>query len=210
MELYDLLLAKSLNGGGGGGVTVEELTVTENGDYSEAGKAYSPVHVNVSGGSSVGQCDLLASYNLGEINYSGTTAQEIGTYKITGIYAYDALIAICSCGSSDEYNRHIADVQFLHLSGTKDKNTYVGLAGSPAVFRNTADEKGSYYISTTKYGVYVDSTGSPFDGNPGDNGAANLTVKARYNAISCDINGTYTFRVYGLEIVDRQNSAVIM
>lgn len=34
-------------GGGGGGVTVEALSVTENGTYSEEGKAYSPVTVNV-------------------------------------------------------------------------------------------------------------------------------------------------------------------
>ena len=34
-------------GGGGGDVTVEALSVTENGTYSEEGKAYSPVTVNV-------------------------------------------------------------------------------------------------------------------------------------------------------------------
>ena len=32
------------------GIEIEELTVTENGTYSEEGKAYSPVTVNVSGG----------------------------------------------------------------------------------------------------------------------------------------------------------------
>lgn len=38
---------------GGGSVTVEQLNVTENGTYTaEAGKAYSPVVVNVAGGSS--------------------------------------------------------------------------------------------------------------------------------------------------------------
>lgn len=37
---------------GGGSVTVEQLNVTENGTYTaEAGKAYSPVVVNVEGGS---------------------------------------------------------------------------------------------------------------------------------------------------------------
>ena len=34
----------------GGGATVEALNVTENGTYSEEGKAYSPVVVNVAGG----------------------------------------------------------------------------------------------------------------------------------------------------------------
>lgn len=38
-------------GGGGGGITVEELTITENDTYTAPeGKAYSPVIVNVSGG----------------------------------------------------------------------------------------------------------------------------------------------------------------
>lgn len=35
------------SGGGGGGVTVESLSVTQNGTYQEEGKAYSPVVVNV-------------------------------------------------------------------------------------------------------------------------------------------------------------------
>lgn len=34
-------------------VTIEPLTITQNGEYSESGKAYSPVTVNVSGGGSV-------------------------------------------------------------------------------------------------------------------------------------------------------------
>lgn len=37
-----------------GSIEVEALTVTENGTYSEEGKAYSPVTVNVSGGATVG------------------------------------------------------------------------------------------------------------------------------------------------------------
>ena len=36
-----------ITGGGGSSVTVEALSVTENGTYSEEGKAYSPVTVNV-------------------------------------------------------------------------------------------------------------------------------------------------------------------
>lgn len=38
---------KKYRGGGGGDVTVVPLSVTENGTYSEEGKAYSPVSVNV-------------------------------------------------------------------------------------------------------------------------------------------------------------------
>lgn len=40
-------MGKSASGGGGGDITVEALSVTENGSYSASGKAYSPVTVNV-------------------------------------------------------------------------------------------------------------------------------------------------------------------
>ena len=47
MDYYASLFASKVSGGGGGGVTVEPLSVTENGTYQEEGKAYSPVNVNV-------------------------------------------------------------------------------------------------------------------------------------------------------------------
>lgn len=48
MDFYDILLAKSLGGeGGGSSVDVEPLSVTENGTYEEEGKVYSPVDVNI-------------------------------------------------------------------------------------------------------------------------------------------------------------------
>lgn len=52
MDLFDLALYRALNkGGGGGDITVEPLSVDENGMYTApAGKAYSPVNVEVSGG----------------------------------------------------------------------------------------------------------------------------------------------------------------
>ena len=49
MDFYDILYAKYLSklNGGGSSVKVEPLSVTENGTYTESGKAYSPVNVNV-------------------------------------------------------------------------------------------------------------------------------------------------------------------
>lgn len=47
MDFYSMLLAKKLKKESGGGVSIESLVATENGNYSETGKAYSPVIVNV-------------------------------------------------------------------------------------------------------------------------------------------------------------------
>lgn len=57
-------------GGGGGSITVESLSVTENGTYTApTGKAYSPVSVNVSGGGGA------SSY--GSIYVQNTTAAQV-------------------------------------------------------------------------------------------------------------------------------------
>lgn len=47
MDFYSMLLARKLKKESGGDVTIESLVVTENGNYSETGKAFSPVIVNV-------------------------------------------------------------------------------------------------------------------------------------------------------------------
>ena len=40
MDLYDVAVARKLSSGGGGGVTIEELNVTDNGTYTApTGKA---------------------------------------------------------------------------------------------------------------------------------------------------------------------------
>lgn len=55
MDLYKLVVAMKLTkGGGGSDVSVDPLSVTENGTYTaEDGHAYSPVTVNVSGGGAI-------------------------------------------------------------------------------------------------------------------------------------------------------------
>lgn len=77
MDFDSILLARKLEGGGGGSsVDVESLSVTANGTYQEEGKAYSPVTVNVSGGNIVEQ--VIDRTISGNISYSGDTTDLLG------------------------------------------------------------------------------------------------------------------------------------
>lgn len=57
--------------GGGSDITVEEVTFTENGDYTAPeGKAYSPVHVDVSGGGS-------SDFSTAEVTFVNNSEEEV-------------------------------------------------------------------------------------------------------------------------------------
>lgn len=79
MDYFDILLAKQLGEGGGGSVTIEQLDVTENGTYTEPGKAYRPVIVNLpldektitANGTYNASDDNLQGYNKVVVNVAG-------------------------------------------------------------------------------------------------------------------------------------------
>lgn len=80
MNYFDILLAKKLNGGSGGDVTVKSLNVTANGTYSEEGVAYSPVKVNVPTPSNA---YLLNDIPSGEISTFEASALPMPTLKVS-------------------------------------------------------------------------------------------------------------------------------
>ncbi len=79
----EVLLTEYVNHGGGGDITVEPLSVTENNTYTApTGKAYSPVTVNVSGGGSsdlsIAKVTFINSNPTGP--YTGTILSHINSY----------------------------------------------------------------------------------------------------------------------------------
>ena len=103
MNLYDLIVAKKLSGGGGGpSVEVEPLSVTENGTYSaSSGHAYSPVTVSCpqpSGNITItenGTWDV-EDYQNAEVNVSGgggdhDAEDSIIMKTISGTYTNDRI-----------------------------------------------------------------------------------------------------------------------
>lgn len=100
MDLYELVVAKKMSGGGGGGgdVSVDALSVTENGTYSaSSGHAYSPVTVSVpvgvfpSGTSSITANGIYDITNFASVDVNvsgggggGITVDDIALRAISG------------------------------------------------------------------------------------------------------------------------------
>lgn len=104
-DLFDIVVARKLSGGGGG-TTVEALSVTQNGTYTApTGKAYSPVTVNVSGGGSsdfsTATVTVVNNYTAG-FNWSlpnavadaeeGYYSSQGDAYIETGTNTFDAIL----------------------------------------------------------------------------------------------------------------------
>lgn len=104
--------------GGGSDITVEEVTFTDNGDYTAPeGKAYSPVHVNVAGGSS----DFSTAEGTFNLTFpEGITPDEIA---ITSYFNYN-----------DKPYAAIEGIPFEDNKGTILLHEGVGYLGSIAAY----------------------------------------------------------------------------
>ena len=81
MNLHDLVLYQAMNGEAEPSVTVEPLEVTENGEYSEEGKAYSPVTVDIANEANLIMTNIqVVNQTNTEINIKGfSTARQTET-----------------------------------------------------------------------------------------------------------------------------------
>lgn len=98
MNLYELALYRAMEGESGGdpSVTVEPLTVTENGEYSEEGKAYSPVTVNVPD-------PILAPVTI--VNNTGgvMTLRDLSIVQADGKLIVDSTVSVSTGGNATLY-----------------------------------------------------------------------------------------------------------
>lgn len=87
--IRELALAKAIGGSGGGGITVEPLTVTANGQYAApSGKAYSPVNVEVPQNTGENIPVLLTvTTPPNKINYAQGDALDLTGIVVTAKYA---------------------------------------------------------------------------------------------------------------------------
>ena len=82
-SIREIALAKAIGGSGGGGVTVEPITITENGTATApSGKAYSPVNVNVPNSYAAGDEGKVVSDGA-LVSQTSTTKNANGTYDTT-------------------------------------------------------------------------------------------------------------------------------
>lgn len=127
-----------------GGVEVEPLEVTENGEYTAPeGKAYSPVSVNVEGGGG-GSSDLktvkinVVATNNGRLVYTTITDGILNNAQLNGSGEIDALV---------EYD---GEVYYVIISGK-------GIAFDSVTFTNAVNCEGDFSKpdDANSFGVFV-------------------------------------------------------
>ena len=175
----------------------ERPTLTENGVYyPEYGKVYDMVTVAVSGGGGIGT--LLNTTTIGTVNTTSTQSSSLNvSCSVSGINNYDLLIVESSVNTVTN-GRHSATIALIFLTagtsiGTKNGASVINAKVNMKVSSNGTTTSSS---STTSYGIYPNSCTV-------SNGTATIPMYRRYNSTSTGtINGTYTTRVYGVNLYD--------
>ena len=134
-------------------VTIEPLTITQNGEYSESGKAYSPVTVNVSGGGSV-QYDTKT---VTASNYP-TSLQFTGMKGEPKFFALRLNAQVSSSGSTTYY--YIVDIA---SNGTTTHGNCFRIGSTRRVDNVTSGYSWSYSGTT----LTITSSASSRSASPG-------------------------------------------
>lgn len=212
MDLYNLVLSAKLTKGEGGDISVDSLSVTENGTYTApSGHAYSPVTVSVpqpSGSISItenGTVDV-AQYASANVNVSGgggssytlLSSEEV---EISENATTETSVKSITVNGTDWKDKGFLMVVIRDKNGAERDHFYwsivvVPIAGSTSVMRMSGRFDGASQNPPTTtfisaYGVYVKSIGAALNGN------ITFNIYSRYSSTtSGSIIGTYTVDVY--------------
>ena len=185
--------------GSGGDVTIEQLNVTENGTYSESGKAYSPVVVNVPTPPIPENAYLLnnlsglpadiASFNDGTDLPMAALKVSVTPYQ--DLHGYDAPWAGGSgkniLPTGTDTTKGYITTSYLKTDGTTGTSTNYYVS---EYFEITASETYSFCMYPSAGGVgmcFYDSNKEYISGAEISNGI--VTVQAPSNAVYCRASG---------------------
>lgn len=167
-------------------------TITSNNTYDVTNLA--SVMVNVAGG--IGT--LLNTTSIGAVSTTSTQAASLNiSLSVSGVNSYDLLIVESSVNTVTN-GRHTATVGVIFLTASSAVGTKNGATIATAKWNSKASSTGTTTtnVSTTAYGVYPNSCTV-------SSGTATIPMYRRYNSTSTGtINGTYTARVYGVNLYD--------
>lgn len=169
-------------------------TITTNNTYDVTNLA--SVVVNVAGSGGVGT--LLNTTSIGTVSTTSTQAASLNiSLSVSGVDNYDLLIVESSVNTVTN-GRHTATVGVIFLTASSAVGTKNGATIATAKWNSKASSTGTTTtsVSTTAYGVYPNSCTV-------SSGTATIPMYRRYNSTSTGtMNGTYTARVYGVNLYD--------
>lgn len=152
------------------------------------------------GGGGVGT--LLATLSMGTISTSSTTAADTGkSISVSPVNNYDLLIVETSVDSVTN-NRHTATVGLIFLTASSTVGTKDGASVATVKWNSKISSNGTTTTraGTTAYGIYPNSCSVATSNSVT---TATIPMYRRYNSTSTGtINGTYTARVYGVNLYD--------
>lgn len=145
---------------------------------------------------------LIYTLSLGSLSTTSSTSststgKTLSLASTTGWSDYDVLVVDVSVDTTTN-NRHTSTVSMVYLTGTSNvntKNTY-SVGGNKWNSKLSSSGTASTRQSTTAYGIYAYTAEVA-------SGTLSIPLYYRYNSNNTGtINGTYTARVYGLNLIN--------
>lgn len=157
-----------------------------------------------------GKCVLLATHDLGEIEYASGSAADVGYYDAKGIYGYDILLVVVKKNETPSSDEYVGNATFVTMVTSNMVNiSAAGVCNYSLVACVNGSGVCKTRTDTATYGIYPTSV-TISAGDSGDNGNARILIRKRYLSTYGAINGTYTLNVYGIKVTDRENKAFVL